>query len=189
VDIKKASRLTIYKELIGTATNLQFSYNDTAYRVPIDDLYNFLETNTNVLKTSSWINRGIYHWPRPTKKLIKFLQPYIIPMDDEDEERNIYWYEMYQKLVEYKSTYGHCYVPSDYNQTNYGVQNPLVTWYLKTRGDMARGRLSKKQLDLLRNIGFLKFTQLKNYFNPENESERENLIESLNSVKVQQKSD
>ena len=189
MDIKKASRLTIYKELIGTATNLQFSYNDTAYRVPIDYLYNFLETNTNVLKTSSWINRGIYHWPRPTKKLIKFLQPYIIPMDDEDEERNIYWYEMYQKLVEYKSTYGHCYVPSDYNQTNYGVQNPLVTWYLKTRGDMARGRLSKKQLDLLRNIGFLKFTQLKNYFNPENESERENLIESLNSVKVQQKSD
>jgi len=60
---------------------------------------------------------------------------------------------------------------------------------LKTRGDMARGRLSKKQLDLLRNIGFLKFTQLKNYFNPENEIERENLIESLNSVKVHQKSD
>ena len=46
------------------------------------------------------------------------MQPYTIPMDDEDEECNIYWYEMYQKLVEYKSTYGHCYVPSDYNQTN-----------------------------------------------------------------------
>mgnify|MGYP001269155678 FL=1 len=182
--IKKTSRLTIFKELVNTDTSIQFSYAADNYRVPVDDLYSFLELNTNVLKTSSWIDRGIYHWPRPTKKLLKFLESYRITLDEEEDEADNHWFIMFEKLKEYCGENGHCYIPSDYNQTSYGVQNPLVTWCLKTRSDYVHNRLDSRQVLLLDEIGFLKWTTLKNYFKPENNTDRTRLIEALSNIKT-----
>ena len=117
MNIKKTSRLTIFKELVNTDTSIQFSYAADNYRVPVDDLYSFLELNTNVLKTSSWIDRGIYHWPRPTKKLLKFLESYKITLDDEEDVTDNHWFRMFEKLREYSGDNGHCYIPSDYKYT------------------------------------------------------------------------
>ena len=183
-NIKKTSRLTVFKELINTNTSVQFSYTSTTYRVPMDDLYDFLAKNTNVLKTSSWIDRGIYNWPRPTKKLLAFLQNYVVVIDDEEEKEDGYWFSMLEKLREYKFEHGHCYVPSDYNQTSYGVQNPLVTWTLKTRSDYLHNRLDSRKTSLLDEIDFLKWTTLKQYFKPENVLDRTRLIEALNNIKT-----
>ena len=184
MNIKKTSRLTIFKELVNTDTSIQFSYAADNYRVPVDDLYSFLELNTNVLKTSSWIDRGIYHWPRPTKKLLKFLESYRITLDEEEDEADNHWFIMFGKLKEYSDENGHCYIPSDYNQTSYGVQNPLVTWCLKTRSDYVHNRLDSRQVLLLDEIGFLKWTTLKNYFKPENNTDRTRLIEALSNIKT-----
>ena len=184
MNIKKTSRLTIFKELVNTDTSIQFSYAADNYRVPVDDLYSFLELNTNVLKTSSWIDRGIYHWPRPTKKLLKFLDSYRITLDEEEDEADNHWFIMFEKLKEYSGKNGHCYIPSDYNQTSYGVQNPLVTWCLKTRSDYVHNRLDSRQVLLLDEIGFLKWTTLKNYFKPENNTDRTRLIEALSNIKT-----
>ncbi len=182
-NVKKTSRLTVFKELINTNTSVQFSYASTTYRVPMDDLYDFLAKNTNVLKTSSWIDRGIYNWPRPTKKLLTFLQNYIVIPDDDEEKEDSYWFSMFEKLKEYKLEHGHCYIPSDYNQTSYGVQNPLVTWCLKARSDYIHNRLDSRQISLLDQVGFLKWTTLKYYFKPENYKDREKLIMALSSIK------
>ena len=181
-NIKKTSRLTVFKELLNTNTSVQFSYASTTYRVPMDDLYDFLAKNTNVLKTSSWIDRGIYNWPRPTKKLLTFLQNYIVIPDDDDEKEDSYWFSMFEKLKEYKLEHGHCYIPSDYNQTSYGVQNPLVTWCLKTRSDYIHNRLDSRQISLLDQVGFLKWTTLKYYFKPENYKDRGKLIMALSNI-------
>tara|TARA_B100000614_G_C14553397_1_gene494761 strand:- start:1302 stop:1886 length:585 start_codon:yes stop_codon:yes gene_type:complete len=186
-NIKKTSRLTIFKELINTNTSVQFSYTSITYRVPMDDLYDFLAKNTNVLKTSSWIDRGIYNWPRPTKKLLTFLQNYVVVLDDEDEKEDGYWFSMLEKLREYRLEHGHCYIPSDYNQTSYGVQNPLVTWTLKTRSDYLHNRLDSRKISLLDEIDFLKWTTLKQYFKPENVLDRRRLIQALNNIKTNYK--
>ena len=183
-NIKKTSRLTVFKELINTNTSVQFTYASSTYRVPMDDLYDFLAKNTNVLKTSSWIDRGIYNWPRPTKKLLTFLQNYIVVIDDEEEKEDGYWFSMFEKLREYKLEHGHCYIPSDYNQTSYGVQNPLVTWTLKTRSDYLHSRLDSEKTSLLDEINFLKWTTLKQYFKPENVLDRRRLVEALNNIKT-----
>ena len=186
-NIKKTSRLTIFKELINTSTSVQFSYASTTYRIPIDDLYDSLAKNTNVLKTSSWIDRGIYNWPRPTKKLHTFLQNYVVVIDDEEEKEDNYWFSMLEKLREYRLEHGHCYIPSDYNQTSYGVQNPLVTWTLKTRSDYLHNRLDSRKISLLDEIDFLKWTTLKQYFKPENVLDRKRLIQALNNIKTNYK--
>ena len=182
--IKKTSRLTVFKELINTNTSVQFTYLSTTYRVPMDDLYDFLAKNTNVLKTSSWIDRGIYNWPRPTKKLLTFLQNYVVIIDEEEDKEDSYWFIMFEKLREYKLEHGHCYIPSDYNQTSYGVQNPLVTWTLKTRSDYLRNKLDTRKTSLLNEIDFLKWTTLKQYFKPENVLDRNKLIEALKNIKT-----
>ena len=185
--IKKTSRLTVFKELINTDTLVQFSHESVTYRVPMDDLYDFLAKNTNVLKTSSWIDRGIYNWPRPTKKLLTFLQNYVFVTDDEEEKSDGYWHSMFEKLREYKIEHGHCYIPSDYNQTSYGVQNPLVTWTLKTRSDYIHNKLDSRKVSLLDEIDFLKWTTLKHYFKPENVTDRNRLIDALKNTKTNYK--
>ena len=45
-------------------------------------------------------------------------------------------------------------------------------------------RLDSRQVLLLDEIGFLKWTTLKNYFKPENNMDRNKLIEALSSIKT-----
>ena len=87
--IRKTTRLTIYRELLNTNTAISFSVDSKRYRVPIDEFAMYLKDNTDVFHTASWLNRGIYHWPRPTKKLFLFLEQYDVsdqPEDDKEEK-------------------------------------------------------------------------------------------------------
>ena len=86
--------------------------------------------------------------------------------------------------MKYKKDRGHCYVPADYNQTNYGVQDPLVTWVLKTRRDYVDNNLDQNKIRALDNINFLKWTSLKQYFDPENINERNTLINALQNIRT-----
>ena len=90
---------------------------------------------------------------------------------------------MLEKLIKYKKEHGHCYVPADYNQTNYGVQDPLVTWVLKTRRDYVDNNLDQNKTRALDNINFLKWTSLKQYFDPENKSLSWRPVKSCNEKK------
>ncbi len=184
-NIRKTKRLIIYKELLETNTAIQFSVDSKIFRVPLDDFHAYLKENTNVLNTSSWIDKGLFHWPRPTKKLFLFLEPYNITnkVDDEDEgTENTHWDNMLETLQAYKLENGHCYVATDYNQTNYEVQDPLVTWVLKVRKDYIERNINSNKLRALDDIGFLKWTNLKQYFKPENIIERNTLIDALKNV-------
>jgi len=184
-NIRKTKRLIIYKGLLETNTAIQFSVDSKIFRVPLDDFHTYLKENTNVLNTSTWIDRGLFHWPRPTKKLFLFLKPYDITneVDDEDEgTENTHWDNMLETLQAYKLENGHCYVATDYNQTNYEVQNPLVTWVLKVRKDYIEKNIHPNKIKLLDDIGFLKWTNLKQYFKPENITERNTLINALKNV-------
>ena len=108
----------------------------------------------------------------------------MVIIDEEEDKEDSYWFIMFEKLREYKLEHGHCYIPSDYNQTSYGVQNPLVTWTLKTRSDYLRNKLDTRKTSLLNEIDFLKWTTLKQYFKPENILDRNKLIEALKNIKT-----
>ena len=183
--IRKTTRLTIYRELLNTNTAISFSVDSKRYRVPIDEFAMYLKDNTDVFHTASWLNRGIYHWPRPTKKLFLFLEQYdVSDQPEDDKQEKTHWEEMLEKLMKYKKERGHCYVPADYNQTNYGVQDPLVTWVLKTRRDYVDNNLDQNKIRALDNINFLKWTSLKQYFDPENIKERNTLINALQNIRT-----
>ena len=181
--IRKTTRLVIYRELLNTNTAISFSIDSKRYRVPLDKLAVYLSDNTDVFNTSSWLNRGIYHWRRPTKKIFLFLEQYDVSDEPgEDKQENTHWEIMLDNLIKYKKEHGHCYVPADYNQTNYGVQDPLVTWVLRTRRDYINNNLDLNKMRALDDIDFLKWTSLKQYFDPENINERNTLINALQNI-------
>lgn len=70
------NRPIIKKELIGSDTELSISIDETRYLIPHDRLVEWVGTNTSAMKTRSWLEGGLYSWPRPTRAMAAFLKEY-----------------------------------------------------------------------------------------------------------------
>ncbi|GFH44504.1 hypothetical protein CTEN210_00978 [Chaetoceros tenuissimus] len=59
------------------------------------------------------------------------------------------WLDKFQQLVEYKSKYGHCNVPSKHEENQ-----SLGNWVSATRSQYKHSSLSKERINMLNDIGF-----------------------------------
>lgn len=70
------ARPCIWRKLVGSGMTLSIQSLGEQYIIPHDDLVAWAGLNTKALQTVSWRENGIYSWPRPTRDMLKFLQPY-----------------------------------------------------------------------------------------------------------------
>lgn len=73
---RASKRPCIWRKLVGAGVTLSIQTPGGRYILPHDDLVAWAGRNTNALQTASWREDGIYSWPRPTRDMLKFLQPY-----------------------------------------------------------------------------------------------------------------
>lgn len=72
--IKHLKRPHIMKSLVGTGTLLDIKTDYGHFRIYHDDLLAWVSANLNALNTHSWIDKGNYHWPRASSRMIDFLR-------------------------------------------------------------------------------------------------------------------
>jgi hypothetical protein len=70
----QTERPLIKKDLVGRGVSLEISANGSRYLLPHDDLVAWAREHTTALKTASWIERGVYSWPRPSAAMLEFLR-------------------------------------------------------------------------------------------------------------------
>lgn len=78
-DVVRTSRPIIKRILVCRGVSLEISANGSRYLLPHDDLVAWVREHTTALKTASWIERGIYSWPKPTATMLEFLRRYQSP--------------------------------------------------------------------------------------------------------------
>jgi hypothetical protein len=79
VGVIQTKRPLIKRELVGRGVSLEISADGSRYMLPHDDLVDWAREHTTALKTASWIERGVYSWPRPTLAMMEFLRRYPSP--------------------------------------------------------------------------------------------------------------
>jgi hypothetical protein len=75
----RTRRPLIRKELVGRGVYLEIAVDSCRYLLPHDDLVTWVREHTAALETSSWIDRGVYSWPRPSAAMMEFLRRYQSP--------------------------------------------------------------------------------------------------------------
>lgn len=69
-------RLYFEKKFRGKNLHIAFLKDTDWYLYPHDELLEKVLATTNVGKTSSWIDKGVYHYPSLSKQMIDLLKPY-----------------------------------------------------------------------------------------------------------------
>lgn len=72
------NRVFVRERLIGLEAKLDLNAAGRRYLVPHDTLWDWVETETNVRNTRSWSEHGYYHWPKPSARMLKFLDDFRI---------------------------------------------------------------------------------------------------------------
>ena len=73
--VKRLNRPKIDKRLMGTGTLLDIHSLGRRFVVPHDALVDWVGRNTKALATASWTVKGVYSWPKPSKKkMLPFLE-------------------------------------------------------------------------------------------------------------------
>lgn len=73
-----AKRVFVRERLIGLEAKLDLKAMGGRFLVPHDELWRWVENETNVSNTRSWSEHGYYHWPRPSARMLKFLDDFRI---------------------------------------------------------------------------------------------------------------
>jgi hypothetical protein len=72
----RINRPLISKNLSQLGVWLEISAEGSRYHVPHDLLLEWVESNTGALETRSWRDKGLYSWPRPSRKMTAFLKKF-----------------------------------------------------------------------------------------------------------------
>lgn len=75
----RTKRPLIRRDLVGRGVSLEVSVGGSRYQIPHDDLVTWAREHTTALETLSWIDRGLYSWPRPSAAMLEFLTAYRLP--------------------------------------------------------------------------------------------------------------
>jgi hypothetical protein len=75
----QTKRPLIRKDLVDRGVSLEISADGSRYLLPHDDLVAWVQEHTTALETASWIERGVYSWPKPTAAMKEFLRRYQSP--------------------------------------------------------------------------------------------------------------
>lgn len=78
-DVIQTKRPLIRKNLVGRGVSLEIVTDGARYRLPHDDLVAWARKHTTALETVSWLDRGIYSWPRSSAAMREFLRAYRLP--------------------------------------------------------------------------------------------------------------
>ena len=83
IEVQLKTRIGVYKEYIGRGLHLCFPINkdgeEVWYLIPHDKLVEIVGQLTPWLDSSSWEDRGIYHSPNPSRRLIGGIAHYAFP--------------------------------------------------------------------------------------------------------------
>lgn len=72
------NRPIIKQSLVGTGTVIVIDAAYGRFKIPHDDLLDWVGKHLNALNTSSWTDGGIYHWPTASKNMMAFLEDFRI---------------------------------------------------------------------------------------------------------------
>lgn len=61
--VQLKARFTLAMKYVGRGLHIAFPVGETWFLVPHDDALGWPETQT-LQATASWLNSGVYHWPR-----------------------------------------------------------------------------------------------------------------------------
>lgn len=78
MNIRHLSRPRIEKALVGTSTTIKIEAAYGSFEIEHDNLLDWVSEHLNTLNTRSWTERGIYHWPKPNKEMMAFLENFRI---------------------------------------------------------------------------------------------------------------
>ena len=74
--VQLKGRCFVAKRYTGKSLYMCFQNDGTWYLVPHDALLTWLDENTTVTQSSSWIDQGNYHFPSLSANLKAFLESY-----------------------------------------------------------------------------------------------------------------
>jgi hypothetical protein len=74
--VQLKGRVTINKKYLGKNLYIAFPHRGEWYVYPHDPLVDYVESNTNWLRTTSWTENGFYHAGTLSKNLKSFLDSY-----------------------------------------------------------------------------------------------------------------
>lgn len=74
--VKRLNRPQIEENLLGTGTTLDIQTLGRRFVVPHDALFSWVEENTDATKSKSWLEGGLYSWPKPSRKMLEFLKSF-----------------------------------------------------------------------------------------------------------------
>lgn len=74
--VQLKGRLLVNKAYLGKGLYMTFPLDGDWYLAPHDEIVAFLEAQTSYLDSSSWAERGVYHFPRPNQAVRDWLAPY-----------------------------------------------------------------------------------------------------------------
>lgn len=72
----RTTRPIVRRDLLHKRVKLEISLQDILYRLPHDNLVEWVGKHTTALRTASWNERGSYSWPHPTRSMAQFLEHY-----------------------------------------------------------------------------------------------------------------
>ncbi|WP_459080137.1 hypothetical protein [Mesorhizobium sp. A623] len=78
-DAIQTKRPLIRRDLVGRGVSLEISVDGARYRLPHNDLVAWARKHTTALETVSWLDRGIYSWPRSSAAMREFLRAFRLP--------------------------------------------------------------------------------------------------------------
>ena len=213
MSIVKRTRMMIRKDMLGKAITICFTDMNTKrnFCYPVDDFYEWLKSNTQCLKTDSWMNKGIYNWPYVPDKYFEFLDDWAfetIPEDTPVSEQRRFSDERIRDLKFFKQKYGHCYVydiPDEVlvdeeekrkfkglkawvnkkrkEYLNYVIADPYGAGAEENVDHIVDGPpMDEEEVAELTNIGFIFYEDLAYYFKTPNNDDRQHLIDILQEL-------
>jgi hypothetical protein len=76
VKLRETNRPFVEKKLLGHDIKLSIHTVGMRFLIPHDTLWQWVETETNVPNTYSWIEIGLYSWPKTSVKMLNFLNDF-----------------------------------------------------------------------------------------------------------------
>lgn len=138
-------------DAIGFTWDLHEQYWDKMFM----ELLEFKKANGNCAVTDKWIkDRPLSTWVgNQRRKKAQLTKEQIRRLDEIGfiwTPKDTFWAEMFEKLVAYKTTHGHCNVPQEWVE-----DKKLGNWVFNQRRAKRKGWLDEQRTTKLEKIGFL----------------------------------
>jgi len=138
-------------DAIGFIWDLHEQYWDKMF----SELLKFKQANGNCAVPDKWNkNRPLSTWVgNQRKKKAQLTEEQVMRLDEIGflwAPKDTFWNEMFEKLVAYNITHGHCNIPQEWEK-----DKKLGNWVFNLRRAKRNGWLDERQISKLERIGFL----------------------------------